>query len=319
MPPEVVALAHSRAEARAVSDWTTADRLRGAIEASGWRIVDDGLAFRLTPAHPPDRRDGPVVRYGASTAVPSRLVEPADREACVVLLATDGPADLARALSGLRRATPDRTQVVVVADDPGTDLEAGLAALPVDAEREIILTATRLGPGAALACGLRRCRGSVVILLDPSLEPEGDIVGPLRTGLADPAVGVAGSPGLVASDLRRFSAAPAGEVDAIAGCLAFRRVDLTARGPLDERFHTRRSLEIWWSLVLRDEGPGRAPRRALAIDLPILYHEPGPRSAVAQAGQERLERRDVYRLMDRFGKRPDLLRAPGPALPRRAR
>ncbi|MGH2467292.1 MAG: glycosyltransferase family 2 protein, partial [Candidatus Limnocylindrales bacterium] len=278
-----------------------------------------GLAFDLALAHPPDESDGAVVRYGASTAVPSRLAEPADREASVVLLATDWPADLARALTGLRATAPAATHLVVVADGPGPNQEAALPALPADAEREVIWTAARLGPGAALAAGLRRCRGSVVILLDPSLEPVGDVVGPLRAALADPAVGVAGWPGLVSGDLRRFAEAPAGEVDAIAGCLAFRRADAAARGPLDERFHTRRSLQIWWSLVLRDEGPERAPRRALAIDLPVVRHEPRPWSAAAEAEQERLERRDVYRLIDRFGKRRDLLLAPDPSPPRRER
>ena len=36
--------------------------------------------------------------------------------------------------------------------------------------------------------------------------------------------------------------------------MAFRRADAAERGPLDEHFRFYRNLDIWWSLVLRDEG-----------------------------------------------------------------
>ena len=48
--------------------------------------------------------------------------------------------------------------------------------------------------------------------------------------------------------------------------MAFRRADAADRGPLDERFRFYRNLDIWWSLVLRDEGEGEPPRRAVAVD-----------------------------------------------------
>ena len=63
----------------------------------------------------------------------------------------------------------------------------------------------------------------------------------------------------------------AGDVDAIEGyALAFRRADYVARGPLDEHFVFYRNLDIWWSLVLRDQGDGRGrddapPRRAVRV------------------------------------------------------
>ena len=72
---------------------------------------------------------------------------------------------------------------------------------------------------------------------------------------------VAGGWGIVSGDLRKFEDAPAGDVDAIEGyAQAFRRADFAARGPLDERFRFYRNLDIWWSLVLRDEGRGRGRR-----------------------------------------------------------
>ena len=57
-------------------DWAEADRLRAEIEAAGWKIVDRGTDFALTPAAPPDVGRRRRVRYGSSANVPSRLDEP---------------------------------------------------------------------------------------------------------------------------------------------------------------------------------------------------------------------------------------------------
>jgi hypothetical protein len=122
--------------------------------------------------------------------------------------------------------------------------------------------------------------------------------------------------------------------------LAFRRSDYIALGPLDERFVTPSWLDVWWSLRLRageePEGaeyvetaaagddtaegdgptgdPGHAvpsdasheipmppPRRAVRLDLPLERDEvPWP------PDRARLNRRNMYRILDRFGWREDL-------------
>jgi hypothetical protein len=127
--------------------------------------------------------------------------------------------------------------------------------------------------------------------------------------LGDPTVGVAGGWGIVSTDLRKFEDAPAGDVDAIEGYLqAFRRTDVAARGPLDERFRFYRNLDIWWSLVLRDEGEGNPPRRAVALEgLPLVRHEHRGYTSLSDAERDRQSKRNFYRIIDRFGWRRDLL------------
>jgi cysteinyl-tRNA synthetase len=122
-------------------------------------------------------------------------------------------------------------------------------------------------------------------------------------------VGVSGGWGVVSDNLRQFRDAPAGDVDAIEGyALAYRREDAAARGPLDEHFRFYRNLDIWWSLVLRDEGEDRQPRRAVAVDLPAIRHEHRGWASVPEAERERLSKRNFYRIIDRFGWRLDLAR-----------
>jgi hypothetical protein len=126
-------------------------------------------------------------------------------------------------------------------------------------------------------------------------------------------------------------------ITAIEGAwLAFRRSDYIELGPLDEHFVTPAWLDVWWTLRLRageepegaeyvetamdDSGePASAPaagapageveheiampkpRRAVRLTLPLERDEvPWPPDRV------RLNRRNMYRVLDRFGWREDL-------------
>jgi len=321
VPQPVLDAAHARAAARTARDWPTADRLRAEIEAAGWRVVDRGTDFRLEPLHPPDVKDEAGVRYGRSDAVPSRLDEPSTCPATVILVATDAPDDLDRALAAVRATAAEGTQLVVVADDPDPaqaarlpdpaqgdaateGAAAGDPAMPV----EVVRTSARLGWAAALNVGLRRAAGEVVVVMDTSVEPTGDVVTPLRLALADPDVAVAGAFGLRSADLRRFEEVTEGDAAAIEGyLLAVRRADAAAAGPLDEGFRFYRNLDIWWSLVLRDRGEGVPPRRVIVVDgLPLVRHEHRGWTSVPEAERDRLSKRNFYRVLDRFRDRLDL-------------
>ena len=314
-PDAVLAAARERSAARAAHDWPRADALRAVIEAAGWKVEDAGTAFRLEPAGPPTVEDGSIIRYGASGAVPSVLDEPASARFTVELVAEDAPDDLSRMLAGLRAHAPAGTQVVIVANAPSREQEARLAVESADLDPiagttpEVVWTSERLGQAAARNLGLRRAAGAIVVLADGSIEPTGDPLAPLEAALADPRIAVAGAFGLVAADLRRFESAPGPDVDAIELCwLAFRRDDLAALGPLDEKFAVDRHLGTWWSLVLRaGADDGAPPRAARRLDLPLARHAERGRTILPADQHDRLAKRGFYRLLDRFRDRPDLL------------
>jgi cysteinyl-tRNA synthetase len=307
IPDDILSLAHDRAAARGAHDWAAADRIRARIEAAGWRIIDRGTDFALERAHPPTVADGEIVRYGSSDAVPSRLTDPATGLATVVLVATDWPADVDRALAALRAHWIDGLSIVVVGDGPSADQDAALTAAGDDVE--VVRTTERLGTGAAWNIGIRRATSPIVVIVDTSLEPTGDIVTPLVRALDDPTVGVAGGFGIVSDDLRKFEDGAPGDVTAVEGyAIAFRRADAAERGPLDERFRFYRNLDIWWSLVLRDEGEGSQPRGAVAVPIPAVRHEHRGWTALPEAERDRLSKRNFYRIIDRFGWRRDLAR-----------
>jgi hypothetical protein len=315
IPDDVLSLAHARARSREVRDWAEADRLRTQIEDAGWRVVDRGTDFALTPASAADIAEGDRVLFGSSASVPSRLTEAPAGLATVVLVATDWPDDLNRAIAGLR-ATPDGLSVVIVADGPSDEQAEALDTLigearadPSSLPIEVVWTSERLGHGAALNIGIRRAVGPVVVVLDTSVEPTGDIATPLARALDDPSVAVAGGSGMVSTDMRRFEDAPPGDVDAIRGDLqAFRRTDAEERGPVDEGFWFPAYLDIWWSLVLRDGGDAASRGRAVSLlDLPIERHVDRGQTSLPRTGRDRKAKRNFYRMIDRFGTRRDLL------------
>jgi hypothetical protein len=327
--PEAVAEAASRrSDARAARDWATADRLRNEIEAAGWRVVDSGTAYRLEPASAPDVEVGGEIRYGRSDAVPSRLDEPPSGVASVVVVASGDPGETGKVLDALGATLPAGVDVTLVADGlPDRALEGSragdLAARTGLATFELVRTSTVLGQAAALNIGIRRARAEIVVVLDPCVTPAGDVATPLVAALADPTVAIAGPFGLVSADLRRFDEVIApgdSTVDAAAiqgYLMAFRRADAAARGPLDEGFRFYRNLDIWWSLVLRDEdvdededvGAAKAStaRRALVVPgLPITHAEPRAWTMTPPAERDRLSKRNFYRVLDRFRTRTDL-------------
>ena len=309
VPQEVLDAAHARKTARLERDWAEADRLKAVIEAAGWRVVDRGSDFALSPAHAPDVVEGGHVRYGASESVPSRLSEAATALATVILRATDDPAALERSVVALRAHAPRETQLVVVADDPSPEVSDALDRLGAAGEPglETLWTSARLGLAASINAGIRRAAGSVVIVLDAAVEPTGDIVTPLVEALADHSVAIAGAGGLAGVDIRDLADGGPGDVVALDGtCLAVRRVDASGRGPLDERFRIPRLLGTWWSLVLRDQDEA-APRRAIALgNLPVARRG-SPADGLDPAERERSVKRDRYRILERFRERPDLM------------
>ena len=46
-PAEIVALAESRAAAKAAKDWATADALRSEIDAAGWTVLDSKDGYKI--------------------------------------------------------------------------------------------------------------------------------------------------------------------------------------------------------------------------------------------------------------------------------
>ncbi|MEO8468892.1 MAG: glycosyltransferase [Chloroflexota bacterium] len=316
MPQAILDAAHARSTARSERRWEDADRLRGEIEAAGWRVIDSGVNFRLELAGLPDVVADGTVKYGSSSAVPSRAGEPVTLRSTIVLIATDAPGDAETTLEAVFATRQEDDQIVVVLDGPEPRLD-GLADRLGD-RCEVVATATRLGAGASLNVALRRATGRIVVVLGPGVEPTGDFISPLAAALEDPTVAVAGRTGQRTADLRRGADITAdGDATTISGeVLAFRREDGLAAMPVDEAFMSRRHLHAWLSLTLRagagaegaDAQEAGPVRRAVVVgDLPIRVQPNAVSATALDPEAARRERRNFYRVLRDFRDRDDLL------------
>jgi Glycosyl transferase family 2 len=295
VPDEVRALAAEREQRRADKDFAAADAIRDRIAGLGFTVVDTAEGPRLEPVTPPAREQ---VR---AWDVPSVLDDPPTADVSVHWVVEGWPQDVVRALDGFRSHEGGRYVQYVVADVTATEPETY-------GERvEVLALEPGTGWGAARNAGLRRSRGAIVVATDGSVEPHGDVFGPLERALEDTSVGVCGPFGISTADLRQFhdsdGVGPDREVDAIEGYLmAFRRDVIRDAGLFDERFRWYRTADIECSFRIRDAG-----YRAVLVDVPVRRHEHRMYHSTPPAERDRLSKRNYYRFLERFRDRFDLL------------
>lgn len=162
-----------------------------------------------------------------------------------------------------------------------------------------------LGWASAVNAGIEMAAGEFVVLFDPGVELTGDAVTPLLEALRVPGVAVAGPFGVRGrGTLKEFDESAGPEVDAVEGyCMAFRRADALAVGGFDPKFRFYRIADFEFSFRLRDRGG-----RAIAVpSLPLRKHEHRLWESTDPTERDRLSRRNLYRFLDRWGKRDDLL------------
>jgi hypothetical protein len=234
--------------------------------------------------------------------VPRRRARDPDERDISVLLDLTGWYDDAERLV---RALPATVEIVAVDRSPDPDLEAGWLA-GHDGDATVLIATPATGYGRARSEALWRAHGGICVIADTSVEPAGDLLGVLSDALADPSVAVAGPFGLVTPDLREYEERTEGDVTAVQGyALAARRGDLAAIDGVRESFVFYRNADIDLSLRLR--AASSPPRRAVAVGAHCcVRHGHREWDAVPAAERDALSRRNMARVLAKFGDRRDL-------------
>jgi cysteinyl-tRNA synthetase len=269
-------------------DFEAADALRERLRDGGWDVLDSAEGSELKALKAPP---------GATPAAAQRAV--------TLLTVVHGwKPDAERwQLSVFTHCKAD-FEALIVDNSGDTRIAAWLESRAAERLRSIRLEPP-LGFASAVNAGIEAAAGEVIILFDSGVDLTGDAVSPLLEALADPSVVVVGPYGLRGQGTpKEFAASPGPEVDAIEGyCMAFRRADAQALDGFDPRFQFYRIADIEFSFRLRDRGG-----RALVVpDLPLEKHEHRLWEATDPKERQRLSKRNMYRFLDRWGKRADLL------------
>ena len=273
---------------RRAKDFEAADAIRERLRTGGWDVVDSAEGSELKPLKAP-----------AGTAP-----APTPRAVTLLTIVHGWKPDAERWLLSVFTHCKADFEALIVDNSGDERIAAWLESRAAERLRSVRLQPP-LGFGAAVNAGIDAAAGEVVILFDSGVDLTGDAVTPLVAALADPSVVVAGPYGLRGQGTpKEFAASTGPEVDAIEGyCMAFRRADAQALEGFDPRFQFYRIADIEFSFRLRDRG-GRA---VVVPDLPLEKHEHRLWEATDPKERQRLSKRNMYRFLDRWGQRTDLL------------
>jgi cysteinyl-tRNA synthetase len=262
--------------------------LREELRAGGWEVLDSATGSELQ----------------AIRAQPTSEPKANPRAVTLLTLVHGWQPDAERWLLSVFTHTKADFEALVV-DNSGEARIAGWLRSRAAERLRVVTLDPPLGFAAAVNAGIESAAGEVIVLCDPGVELKGDAVGGLVAALADPSVVVAGPFGLRAKGtMKEFEESSGPDVDAVEGyCMAFRRSDALAVGGLDPKFRFYRMADVEFSFRLRHRGA-----RAVAVGgLPIERHEHRLWESTAPGERDRLSRRNMYRFLDRWRDRVDLL------------
>ena len=308
VPSEVVNEISHRSEHRGRQDYARADSIRASLTDSGYVVQDSSAATLVRPKTDWEMRQERWHTYSSEVEVPSFMDEDDRVDLTVGIVACNYLNDVRRCVESAFKWLGDRDAEVVVVDNgssDGTDewLEGAAAE---DKRLRVIHIDHPLGEGSAKRILLKQCLGKTVVMVDTSVEVEGDIFGPIEGALEDETIGVTGPFGLRTTDLHHFhdGEGESGDMDAMqAYCFAFRRERLNEVGLPRQTFRFYRNLDLDFSFQFKAQGY----RIVADARLPVAQHEHRVWSELAEAERDELSRKNYGRFLDRWGDRADLL------------
>ncbi|HVB75088.1 MAG TPA: cysteine--tRNA ligase [Ktedonobacteraceae bacterium] len=262
LPVSVAQQVQQRASLRQQEQYSQADRVREELASEGYTLRDTTQGSLVLPR----RLEDEFTVLSSSTDAPDNTNTADLYEFSVNLLSHNSREDLERAIKSIVRYSYGRSIEVIVVENGSTDdTLAYLQQLARESDLQaddgqvvglqVLFADHNMGFAAGRNASMRASRGRYIVLMDTSIEVNGDIWEPLAQTLADRNMGIAGPYGLVTDDLREFREATGPDVDAIEGYLmAFRKALLPEVGWIDERFRFYRLMDIYFSFFFKTAG-----------------------------------------------------------------
>jgi cysteinyl-tRNA synthetase len=262
LPATLASEVRARETLRQRNDYGRADHVRQFVQHDGYQVRDTARGPLVLPR--PLEEEFPVLAHSTDAEDSTQL--PDLYEFSINLLAHNSRDDLERCIKSICAHVGERALEIVVIDNGSTDETLPyLRRLAREGDLQnatgqtialhVLFADHNMGFAAGRNATMRASRGRYMVLMDTSIEVQGDIWTPLAQTLTDPAMGIAGPYGLVTEDLREFQEAQGPDVDAIEGyLLAFRRELLPEVGWIDEKFRFYRLMDIYYSFFFKAAG-----------------------------------------------------------------
>jgi len=303
IPADILALSHERDELRKRGKYDRADALKRQIEEAGYGIKDNPHGAHLIVL-PSIEIDGVV--YRTSRNVPS-LLDEADRcEFSVNILANSNFEETKRCVeSVMRYLGTHEVEILLVNNRSFEELDTWFRELQrSDSRLHLLSTSRPLGEAEARNVSMKQSRGKYILLLNTNVELIGDVFTPITQILTDKSIGITGFRGLSSEDLHHFEESTDSEVEVIDElCMAFQRKLLKKIGLFDESYRFAYYMAIDFNFTVRNSGV----RAVVTPKLPIKSYPPYQDATLTDAERTRMQKRNFYRFLDKWGQRDDLL------------
>jgi cysteinyl-tRNA synthetase len=307
VPNDVRITVNRRNSLRSSGDYINADEIRDGLISPGYVLEDTHTGTKIRPFSAIDNFRNQTKVISSSKEVLSLLDEDVDQaDFSIGIVACNYLEDLKRCMNSVIAHSQDVAIEILVVDNGSTDgTSVWLEDKAKDDSRlRVITTDHVLGEAEARNILLKQSLGRYIVLLDTSVEAEGDFLSHIGIALLDQSIGVVGPWGLRTFDVQNFQEIDSGPSDAMqAYCFAIARESLREVGLMRESFRFYRNLDIEFSFQFLDQGYS-----ILTLGLlPLTRHEHMVWTNMAQDVRDKLSADNFRRFHKKWGHRSDLV------------
>ena len=285
-----------------------ADAHRKEINDLGYVIEDTPEGTKIREQFYSETEIGKLKSISSSSELSQQPLDVNKYDVTFCLVSNDFTSDLVRCINSVINFTKTISyQILILNKISNPELPDIIKSIERKINIKVINTDHGLGEGTSKNILLKSSEGSIIILLDTSVELTGDISDPVSAILKDESVGITGPFGLKTSDLHHFYDNPngnGGEMDAIQSyCFAFRRKSLKNVGLMRETFRFYRHLDLDYSFQFKSKG-----YKVIEIqNMPLIRHEHRIWESLPDYQREELSQTNYKKFLEKWQKHPELL------------
>tara|TARA_Y100000590_G_scaffold470737_1_gene669024 strand:+ start:1351 stop:3522 length:2172 start_codon:yes stop_codon:yes gene_type:complete len=299
-----------RSNFKTSEEFNKADAHRQSIQDLGYVVEDTPEGTTIREQFYSETEFGKLESISSSSELSQYPLNTNKYDVTFCLAGSDFTSDLIRCINSIINFTQTTSyQILVLNKISNPELPKFIKSIDQKINIKAINTDHGLGEGTSKNILLKSSEGSIIILLDTSVELTTDISKPISTTLMDQSVGITGAFGLKTTDMHHFydgANENVKEMDAIQSyCFAFRRKSIQTVGLMRETFRFYRHLDLDYSFQFKSKGY----KIVETPNLSLIRHKHRIWESLPDYQRDKLSQTNYKKFLEKWQKHPELLEA----------
>ena len=299
-----------RSNFKTSEEFNKADAHRQSIQDLGYVVEDTPEGTTIREQFYSETEFGKLESISSSSELSQYPLNTNKYDVTFCLAGSDFTSDLIRCINSIINFTQTTSYLILVLNKiSNTELPKFIKSIDQKINIKVINTDHGLGEGTSKNILLKSSEGSIIILLDTSVELTTDISKPISTTLMDQSVGITGAFGLKTTDMHHFydgANENVKEMDAIQSyCFAFRRKSIQTVGLMRETFRFYRHLDLDYSFQFKSKGY----KIVETPNLSLIRHKHRIWESLPDYQRDKLSQTNYKKFLEKWQKHPELLEA----------